>query len=114
MKHVLLMLLVATLLLGCSGSMNGTLRGDGERITANYQQDFGYDTLTVLMPDGATFTGKVIMQEKSSRNKSGVLFGDNGRTMRCRLNYVDPYGFIHSGGGGVCTTSSNQIIDIQW
>lgn len=147
MRHILAALAISTLLVGCSGAMNGMVRNDGTRVSIAYEQGMDHDKLSVTMPDGETFTGKVVMVGASSGivsgfgsasaysstgnyaygtgstfgvvntytgNMQGVLFGDKGHTMRCKFQYADTSGFTTSGGVGLCETSDNRVIDVQW
>lgn len=65
--HRLLPLIILSLFLsGCAGTMNGMMRSTGDRVTINYQQGMEHDDLQVVMPDGETFKGKVVMVGRSS------------------------------------------------
>lgn len=127
--------------------MQGMVRNDGTRVPIAYEQGMEHDNLKVEMPDGETFTGKVVMVGASTGfasgfgsasaidnsggyaygsgstfgvvntytgNMQGVLFGDNGHTMRCKFQYADSSGLTTSGGIGLCEASNGRIIDVQW
>lgn len=66
MKSKLAILAIMPLLFGCAGTMNGMIRNTGERVTISYQQGMEHDDLQVVLPDGETFKGKVIMVGRSS------------------------------------------------
>lgn len=135
---------LALLVAGCAGTMQGMMRGSGEKVTIAYQQGMEHDNLEVILPDGERFTGKAVMAgrgtafgwgfgtayasgivgsasastfsvvETYTGNMRAVLFGDRSRTMRCSLQYADSTGFTTAGGVGVCETSDGQIIDVLW
>ena len=71
MRHILGILGISMLLMGCSGTMNGMLRNDGTRVAISYEQGIDHDKLSVTMPDGEVFTGKVVMVGASSGIVSG-------------------------------------------
>ena len=130
--------LVIALLLGisgCSGTMNGMIRGTGERVSISYEQAMEHDNLVLTMPDGEVFTGKAVSAgnisgfgqgynyetgstfttfNASSGNFVATLFGNKGTTMRCKLNYASSYGDTSGGGVGVCEASNGNVVDIQW
>lgn len=147
MRRYITTIFIMLLLTGCAGTMNGMLRDTGALVTINFQQGMEHDDLQVVMPDGETFKGKVVMVGRSSGigwgfgsasatsstgtsaygtgssysvvetytgNMQGVLFGDRKHTMRCKLQYADSSGFTNSGGVGMCETSDDRVIDIQW
>jgi hypothetical protein len=64
-RHITTIFIVLVLA-GCAGTMNGMVRNTGERVTINYQQGMEHDDLQVVMPDGETFNGKVVMVGHSS------------------------------------------------
>ncbi len=126
--------IISILLAGCAGSMSGMTRSDGEKVAINYSQGMVHDNLTVTMPDGEEFKGKVVMVGGSTSHASiygtdgnafatvntytgnmhGVLFGDAGHSMVCKLQYADSSGFTSMGGVGMCETSASEVIDVQW
>ena len=135
MNRIGAILVTAALLVGCSGAMNGMIRDDGSRVPISYEQGMDHDKLRVTMPDGETFTGKAVMVGASSAFVSGyaygtapsfavvntyngniqaVLFGDRGHTRRCNFQYADSSGFTTAGGVGLCETSDERVIDVQW
>ena len=71
MRHTVTALAITTLLAGCSGMMNGMIRNDGTRVSIEYEQGMDHDKLRVTMPDGETFTGKVVMVGASSGFMTG-------------------------------------------
>ena len=136
MKHCKLLLLV--FLVGCAGQMDGLVQGTGQRVVIEYTQGFAHDNLKVKMPDGETFTGKAVMVGHSTSigrvtttsgsattssigvfdtytgSAEATLFGDEGGSMRCKLQYADSSGFTTFGGVGLCKSSDEELIDIKW
>jgi len=128
-KFILIFILAS--LVGCAGTMNGMIRNSGDRISIKYEQGISHDNLEVTLPDGEIFKGKVVMAGSSTSfvhgnnssfavvetytgNVVGVLFGDRGHTMRCKFQYADSGGLTSVGGVGLCETSNNRVIDVQW
>ena len=128
-KFILIFILAS--LVGCAGTMNGMIRSSGDRISIKYEQGISHDSLEVTLPDGEIFKGKVVMVGSSTSfvhgnnssfavvetytgNVVGVLFGDRGHTMRCKFQYADSGGLTSAGGIGLCETSDNRVIDVQW
>lgn len=66
-----LAVVVCFFLSGCTGTMNGMLRGSGEPISIAYTQAMQHDDLQVTMPDGETFTGKAVMAGHSTSMGTG-------------------------------------------
>lgn len=69
MKAISLLLLL--LLCGCSGVMTGMIRGEKAPVQIHYKQGFASDQLTVVMPDGETYSGKAVMVGKSHSTNIG-------------------------------------------
>lgn len=62
-------LIVAAVCVGitaCAGTMRGMVRGTGEPVQMGYQQGMQHDELSVTLPDGETFTGKAVMEGRST------------------------------------------------
>ena len=133
MKNFLI-LLPCLLLVACSGTMQGVVRGSGEQIVLNYEQGMETDFLTTTI-DKEQFEGKAVMRGASSFTGSSVagdgthatiygttttgdvvakLIGDKGSILNCDLQYADSSGFTTSGGIGVCKHNDGRIIDIIW
>ena len=140
----ILVLVICLTLSACAGTMNGMIRGSGEPISIAYTQGMQHDNLQVTMPDGEAFTGKAVMVghstsmvtsfgtatspsfkgpvsgagfgvlESYTGSVQAVLFGNQGHTMRCKLQYADSSGFTAAGGVGLCETSDGRVIDVQW
>lgn len=119
------------LVAACSGTMQGVIRGQGTPVTISYEQGVDHDIYSTMI-DGERFVGKAVPASSQSAwgwnystnssllltSMSGefvaTLIGDNGSTMRCRMNYADSTGFTSMGGVGECRHSNGKIIDIVW
>ncbi|WP_209079492.1 hypothetical protein [Shimia sp. R9_3] len=111
--------------------MQGIIRGEGTPVEFNYEQGVDTDHYTAVV-DGEKFSGKAVNASSSSgyawdfdansptyfETSSGsfvaTLFGDQGSTMRCQMNYADNSGFTALGGVGVCQHSDGKVIDVMW
>jgi hypothetical protein len=125
-----LLLILCLFLSACAGTMNGMVRNSGEPVSIAYTQNMQHDNLQVTMPDGEVFIGKAVQTdrstgtiaigkdfgvvESSTGSVQAVLFGNKKHTMQCKLQYANASGFTTDGGVGVCQTSNNKIIDVQW
>ena len=121
------------LLVACSGTMQGVVRGEGTRVTFKYEQGMDRDFYEAII-DGEHFKGQAVhadartgvgvglaggttvpvITSSTSGNLVAVMFGDKGSTMRCNMNYADSSGFTTMGGVGVCQHSEGRTIDIMW
>ena len=133
---ILLKILVSsslTFLVACSGTMDGVIRGEGSRVTFQYDQGIDSDFYETTI-DGENFKGKAVHADavsgfgvglaagttipvftsSTSGNLVAVMFGDRGSTMRCSMNYADSSGFTSLGGVGVCQLSDGRVIDVMW
>ena len=125
----------------CSGTMQGIVRGSGEKVQFVYEQGIDHDKLTTVI-DGEAFAGKAVMRGATTvvGNAFGsttaganaafstmtmigsqltgdfvaILLGSNGSTLSCQLQYADASGFTTSGGVGTCQHSDGRLIDIVW
>ena len=124
---------VLMLLVACGGTMDGVVRGEGTQVTISYEQGMDRDFYETTV-DGEKFKGQAVQADtrtgvgvglaagttvpvvtsSTSGNFVAVMFGDQGSTMRCNMNYADSSGFTTSGGVGVCQHSDGRIIDIMW
>ena len=122
-----------TLLVACAGTMEGVVRGEGTHVTIRYEQGFDRDLYETTV-DGEKFKGQAVFADartgvgvgfgagttvpvvvsSTSGNIVAVMFGDQGSTMRCNMNYADSSGFTTAGGVGVCQHSDGRIIDVIW
>ena len=121
------------LLVGCGGTMDGVVRGEGTRVTFKFEQGMDRDFYQATI-DGENFKGQAVQADarssvgigfaagttvpvftsSTSGNVVAVMFGDRGSTMRCNMNYADSSGFTTLGGVGVCEHSDGRAIDIMW
>jgi len=110
--------------------MQGVVRGEGTRVSLQYEQGVDRDFYTTTI-DGETFKGQAIQADarsgigtttsgetaffsSSSGNVVATMFGDKGSTLRCNMNYADSTGFTTAGGVGVCQHSDGRLIDVMW
>ena len=113
--------------------MDGVVRGEGTRVTIRYEQGMDRDFYEMTV-DGENFKGQAVhadartgvgvgfaagaavpvITSSTSGNIVAVMFGDQGSTMRCNMNYADSSGFTTMGGVGVCQHSDGRLIDIMW
>lgn len=120
-------------LFGCSGTMQGVIRGEGTPVQFQYEQGLDRDFYTAVV-DGEQFSGQAVNAGASSgfgtvfaggqvgnvffSTTTGqfvaVLLGDQGSTMRCQMNYADSSGFTSFGGVGICQHSDGRVIDVTW
>ena len=121
------------LLVACSGTMDGVVRGEGTRVTFKFEQGMDRDFYHAII-DGENFKGQAVhadarsavgvgfaagttvpvITSSTSGNFVAVMFGDRGSTMRCNMNYADSSGLTTFGGVGVCQHSDGRVIDIMW
>lgn len=75
-------LLAIFFIAGCSGTMNGMIRGTGQMVQVYYEQGALTDTLTVQMPDGEVFKGKAVPVGRNVTNTNtfgaGTVYGSRG------------------------------------
>ena len=118
------------LLIGCSGTMQGVIRGEGTRVPFQYEQGMDRDFYTATVSGesfkgqavpadartgiATSFSGDTLIVNTTSGNFVATLFGNKGSTMRCNMNYADSSGFTTAGGVGVCQHSDGRVIDVMW
>ena len=122
-----------TIVSGCGGTMQATIRGEDTPVQFQYEQGLDRDFYTATI-DGENFSGQAIdagarsgfgtafngsnfgnvIVSTSSGNFVSVLRGDMGSTMRCEMNYADSSGFTSFGGVGLCQMSDGRVIDVTW
>ena len=132
--------IIAAALAGCTGTMQGTVRGEGTPVVVVWQQGLDSDTYTAVV-GGERFTGRAVMADASetatfatafgilpggrlataqgfavttSGKFKAILLGDRGSTLRCLMHYADTSGFTPSGGVGECHHSDGRVIDVVW
>ena len=133
MRKPVLFFIFTTLVIAsmaCSGTMRGIDRYSGKRIYFTYQEEkFGSAELQVKMPDGELFIGRNIEESTAAKsnaplghefptvdqfqgNTEAFLFGDRGKTMKCKFRLSDTIVGFKSGGFGICETSDGHVVDI--
>lgn len=116
-------------LCACAGTMHGVVRGEGTPVTFQYQQGLDRDFYEAVVY-GEYFKGQAVHADartgvavadgtfvrtsSTSGNIVAVMFGNQGSTMRCHMNYADSSGFTTAGGVGMCQHSAGPVIDIMW
>jgi len=141
-RIILFMTLCVGALSGCSGTMQGMLRGSGQRVTIAFTETgMAHGTLRTTLPSGEHFEGKHVYESSSSYgtvfgqtsgggntasgasfgivtsysgNNRAILFGDRGHSMNCSFQVVDPITGMSAGGVGVCQVSDGDVIDVQF
>lgn len=121
---------------GCSGNMNGVLRGSGEHVSISRYAGLCLDSMQVTLPDGETFIGYITPAESDARvdpfcvspyqemsspdsvaGDSGVsdsiLFGDRLNMMRCELSFRKSGRWGTASGAGMCRLLDSRVIDVQ-
>ncbi|MCY4150652.1 MAG: hypothetical protein OXE94_00230 [Aestuariivita sp.] len=124
-----------TFLVACGGTMDGVVRGEGTPVTIQYAQGMVRDFYEMTV-DGENFKGQAVpadartgvgvgvgwaagttvsvVTSSTSGNVVAVMFGDQGATLRCNMNYAESSGFAAFGGVGICQHSDGRMIDIMW
>ncbi|WP_149786260.1 hypothetical protein [Lutimaribacter pacificus] len=130
---VVLFAAMSGIVAGCSGTMQGVVRGEGTPVQFQYEQGVDRDFYRTSI-DGESFSGQAVnagatsgvgtvfangatgtvLVTSSSGNFVAVLMGDRGSTMRCQMNYADSSGFTSMGGVGICQHSDGRVIDVTW
>ena len=118
--------LIAIILSGCTGHMQGIIRDEGTPVRFSYMQGAFSDTYTVEI-DGERFSGRAVLVDSQSTYSSffgsaytttgkvyATLLGEKGSTLRCVMQYADSSGFTTPGGVGECVHSDGRQIDVVW
>ncbi len=131
----ILVAILLTVQLGCSGSMKGVVRRDAKRIELTYTDSMlGKGILQAVLPSGERFEGKILWigsaDDQSDTAVSGsestafndvqlfdgnakaTLSGNKGNIMKCRFNLADSIIGLSSGGFGICQVTDGRVIDI--
>lgn len=135
MRRIALAGVVILGIVGCSGEMQGTIAGSSARPTIAWQQGMNSDRLTITMPDGEAFQGRVVAANQAETigfgsvwgGRSGSYYGstttgqmvgkllsNRGRAMDCQFQYADSSGLTNAGGVGTCMIVGGERIDIVW
>ena len=120
--------------MGCSGTMNGVIRRDAQRVEIVYTDTrVAYAELLILMPDGERFQGKTESLNKTKDmmeadaddisahfevmqtfdgNAKANLAGSRGNLMKCRFRVADYIIGLNSGGFGICQMADGRVMDV--
>ncbi len=137
LKVFLILSLLFTMAMGCSGQLDGIIRRDPQRIEITYTGSrLATAELMTVLPDGEQFRGK---SEKLDRTKDVVatastdtglntgdfeavrsfpgntmatLSGNRGNVIQCRFKIADTIIGFSSGGTGICQVSDGRVIDV--
>ena len=123
---LILSAMTAIALAGCAGQMQGTIRDDGTPVEFFYEQGAFADTYIAEI-DGEHFSGRAVMVGARSTYSAffgaaytttghvqAIMLGNQGSTLRCRMQYADSSGFTTPGGVGECVHSDGRAIDVVW
>ena len=127
------MAIIFAVLTACSGTMQGIVRNNARRVPFNYSDSrIGTANITVVLPEGEHFEGRVERGTDSTRaesdvtssnvsydavqmfngNADAVLAGNRGNIMQCRFHLTDIIIGFSSGGFGICQVADGRVIDI--
>ena len=137
LKVVLILSLLFTMAMGCSGQIDGIIRSDPKRIEITYTNSkLSTAELMTILPDGEQFRGE---SEKLDRTKDlmatastdtglktgdfeavrsfpgntmATLSGNRGNVIQCRFKIADTIIGFSSGGTGICQVSDGRVIDV--
>ena len=122
-------------LAACSGTMDGVVREDAQRIKIKYSgARIGTAEVQVTMPGGERFTGRTQRGQDTTSpgsdnsastntfqaveefegNADAVLTGNRGNIMKCRFRITDIIIGFPSGGIGLCQSDDGRTIDIYF
>lgn len=131
--------LLLAVTMGCSGTMNGIIRSDANRIEIMYTDSrVAVADLIAVFPNGEQFRGKSekldrtkeMMETDSTAagnvaahfealqtfpgNAKATLTGSGGHTIKCRFKLADVIIGFSSGGFGICQISDGRVIDVYF
>ena len=137
MKLLLVMALLVSVTLGCTGQMDAVIRRDAVRIEIIYTDSrLATAELITVLPNGERFQGKsqrfdrtqAMMDagaadsaEQSAKfealqtfpgNAQATLTGNRGSTIKCRFDVTDIIIGFSSGGFGICQVSDGRVLDV--
>ena len=140
MKNLKLLLILALLVsvsLGCSGQMDGMIRRDAKRIEIIYTDSrLATAELITVLPNGERFQGRTRKFDRTqammdagaadsaeqssnfealqtfSGNAKATLTGNRGSTIKCRFDVTDIIIGFSSGGFGICQVSDGRVLDV--
>jgi hypothetical protein len=137
-----ILLALSVLLAACSGTMKGRVQQGDESVNFQFEDNgIGHGTLRAAFSGGETFKGRFADESSSgfittfdtegpkativhreefeaiesySGNVEAILFGNQGRTMRCKFRPVNSFMGLPSGGEGRCQISDGRVIDVRF
>ena len=126
--------LTMAMAIGCSGTMNGVIRRDAQRVEIVYTDTrVANAELLIVMPDGERFKGKTARLNKTKDmmeagaddisahfeimqtfdgNVKADLTGNRGNLMKCRFKVADYILGLKSGGFGICQMADGRVMDV--
>ena len=126
--------LIMVVTLGCTGTMNGVIRRDAQRVEITYTDTrVSAAELILVMPDGEKFRGKTekfdrvkdLMENDADDisvhfqdlqtfdgNAKATLAGSKGNMMKCRFKVADYILGLKSGGFGLCQITDGRLMDV--
>ena len=126
--------LLMVMAMGCSGTMNGVIRRDAQRVEIHYTDTrVAVAELLIVMPDGERFRGKTerfdrikdVMEidaddtsahfqdlQTFAGNAKATLAGSKGNMMQCRFKVADYIIGLNSGGFGLCQMTDGRLMDV--
>jgi hypothetical protein len=137
LKVFVILSLLFTMTMGCSGQMEGVVRRDANRIQIVYTDSrLASAELITILADGEQFRGKSerldrtqdVMDTESTPtynnsgnfeavqgyrgNSKATLSGNRGNVIKCRFKIADAIIGFSSGGTGICQVSDGRVIDV--
>jgi hypothetical protein len=129
--------LLLAVTMGCSGTMNGVVRRDAQRIEIMYTDSrVAVAELIAVLPNGEQFRGKAEKLDRAQEmletgsmktgdvaahfealqtfpgNAKATLTGSGGQTIKCRFKLTDVIIGFSAGGFGICQVSDGGVIDV--
>ena len=114
----------AVSLAGCSGNMEGTVRGDGTLVHLSYEPGAFANILFVEI-DRERFSGRAVPLDPASfwfvgpgsayaaeGNVYAIMPGNRGSMLRCVMESATRIDYVTPGDSGRCLHSDGRIIDV--
>ena len=137
LKVLIILSMLVTMTVGCSGQIDGVIRRDAKRIEITYTASrLTAAELTAVLPNGEQFRGKAESLDRTQDaletastasslqsgsfeavqsfpgNSKATLSGNRGNVIKCRFKITDAIIGFSSGGVGICQVSDGRIIDV--
>lgn len=116
--------IAAVVLVGCSGNMQGTVRGDGTPVRLSYEPGAFANILFVEI-DRERFSGRAVPLDPASfwfvgpgsayaaeGNVYAIMPGNRGSMLRCVMKSVEGIDYVTPGDSGQCFHSDGRVIDV--